>query len=458
MTNYEIWQAVLADFELKLSKANFTTWFKNTGIGNYDEGKVCICVPNNFTRSWLEKKYHGDIIKTLENITGKPVKKVDYKVENIKNIEEQECKLHSEPTVSTPKTPLYTHTRKDLVSKFGLNPKYTFDSFIVGKGNELAHAAAQAVAARPGEAYNPLFIYGDVGLGKTHLIQAIAHKMLENNPQTRILYVSSEKFTNEFVSGVKEGKLKEFKNRYRNLDLLLIDDIQFIGGKEQTQEEFFHTFNDLHQQGKQVVLTSDRPPKAIPSLEDRLRSRFEWGMIADIIAPDLETRVAILESKAQEKNFSVSPEVIQMIANSIQSNIRELEGALNKIIAYHQLKNSQPTKDSVKGILSSLATKPTQKSITPRELIMYVTEHFGISIDDILGKSREKRLAFPRQIIMYLMREELKLSFPAIGEELGGRDHTTAMHAHGKIVNELGSNIKLQQDVEHLKQKMFKKE
>jgi chromosomal replication initiator protein len=458
MTNYEVWQAVLAEFELKVSKANFTTWFKNTGIGKYEEGRICVCVPNNFTKSWLEKKYHSDIIKTLESITGKPIRKVEYTVENIKNIAEMECTLQDSTTVSSKKTPMYTHSKKDLVTKFGLNTKYTFKNFIVGKGNELAHAAAQAVASRPGEAYNPLFIYGDVGLGKTHLIQAIAQEMLANNPQTRLLYVSSEKFTNEFVLGVKEGKLKEFKHRYRNLDLLLIDDIQFIGGKEQTQEEFFHTFNELHQQGKQVVLTSDRPPKAIPSLEDRLRSRFEWGMIADVIAPDLETRVAILEHKAQEKKFTASADTILIIAKTIQSNIRELEGALNKVIAFHKLKGTIPTKESVSAVLNTYTEQMPTKKTTPKELIRLVAEFYDIGIDDILGKSREKRLSFPRQIIMYILREDVKMSFPSIGDELGGRDHTTAMHAHSKIRKNKDINQQLKQDIDLIRQKMAQRE
>lgn len=455
MTNYEIWQAVLADFELKLSKANFTTWFRNTGIGHYQEGQVVICVPNAFTKSWLEKKYHSDITKTLERVTQKPIKKVDYKVENVKHIEEMECQLQPESTVSTQENPIFSKPIKTLMSSFGLNPKYTFETFIVGKGNELAHAAAQAVANRPGEAYNPLFIYGDVGLGKTHLIQAIAHKMLVDNPQAKILYVSSEKFTNEFVATVKEGRVSEFKERYRTVDLLLIDDIQFIGGKEQTQEEFFHTFNELHQQGKQVVLTSDRPPKAIPSLEDRLRSRFEWGMIADIMAPDLETRVAILESKAQEKRFPIKQELLQLIASTIQSNIRELEGALNKVIAFHQLKNIPPSAETVKPILETFQEQTANQKKTPKELITLITGFYDISVDDVLGKSRQKRLAHPRQVIMYMMREELGMSFPAIGQELGGRDHTTAMHADTKIRKNLKEDPTLKQEVELLKQKMY---
>ncbi|PIR04544.1 MAG: chromosomal replication initiator protein DnaA [Candidatus Magasanikbacteria bacterium CG11_big_fil_rev_8_21_14_0_20_39_34] len=455
MTNYEVWQAVLAEFELKLSKANFTTWFRNTGVGHFQDGQVIICVPNAFTKSWLEKKYHSDIIKTLERVTQKPIKRVEYKVENMKHIEEMECQLQSQQTVSTQESPIYSKPVKTLLSQFGLNPKYTFDTFIVGKGNELAHAAAQAVANRPGEAYNPLFIYGDVGLGKTHLIQAIAHNILLNNSQAKILYVSSEKFTNEFVSAVKEGGLKDFKDRYRTADLLLIDDIQFIGGKEQTQEEFFHTFNELHQQGRQVVMTSDRPPKAIPSLEDRLRSRFEWGMIADVTAPDLETRVAILQSKAQEKNFPISQEYLQTIASTIDSNIRELEGALNKVIAYHQLKNIAPTKESVKSILDSFESQRVSRSITPKELIERVTTFYDVSLEDILGKSREKRLAHPRQITMFLLREELKMSYPAIGQELGGRDHTTAMHAHTKIQEQLKDNHQLKQEVDLIKQRFY---
>ena len=454
MTNHEIWQAVLAEFELNISKANFTTWFRNTGISKYDTGQVFICVPNAFTKSWLEKKYHSDIVKSLERVTNKPIKKVEYKVENIKNIEEKECTMIEILNSPAPQASFNSGEKRHLVT-FGLSPKYNFNTFIVGKGNELAHAAAQAVANRPGEAYNPLFIYGGVGLGKTHLIQAIGNSMLETNPNTKILYVSSEKFTNEFVNSVKEGRAKEFKDRYRSVDLLLIDDIQFIGGKEQTQEEFFHTFNELHQQGNQVVLTSDRPPKAIPSLEDRLKSRFEWGMIADISAPDLETRVAILQSKCQEKNFCLADNLIQLVASTIQSNIRELEGALNKVIAFHQLKNIDPSKETVKSIMSTFENQNMRKSLTPKELIEFVTRFYDVAIDDIMGKSREKKLSFPRQIIMYLLRRELKMSYPAIGNELGGRDHTTAMHAHTKITTEIENDLKLKQEIELIKQRFY---
>jgi chromosomal replication initiator protein len=461
MTNYELWQAVLGEFELKLTKANFTTWFSNTGIAEFNNGQVIICVPSNFIHGWLTKHYHTDLIKSIERVTGKPVKKIDYRVENVKNLKEQECvpqhtqTVQSFPQQNTSMGQAHHDEDKKPITPFGLQSKYTFNTFIVGKNNELAHAAALAVAARPGDAYNPLFIYGGVGLGKTHLIQAIGHAMLEKKPNTKILYVNSEKFTNDFISSVKEGRAKEFKDRYRNVDLLLIDDIQFIGGKEQTQEEFFHTFNELHQQGKQVVMTSDRPPKAIPSLEDRLRSRLEWGMIADIAAPDLETRMAILQAKCQEKRWSLPEEIIQLIASTIQSNIRELEGALNKIFVFHDLKNLDPTRESVKAILASMETQNTRRSATPRDIMNTVAKFYDISIADLTGKSREKKLSFPRQIIMYLMRNELDMSFPSIGHELGGRDHTTAIHASNKIEREREEDLKLKQDIEMIKQQLY---
>lgn len=459
MTNHEIWQAVLGEFELKISKANFVTWFRSTGICQFQGGYVVVCVPNTFTKSWLERKYHSDIVRSLERITAQPIKRIEYRVENVKNIEEQEYRPPEPPPLPTsqgPAAPLFTSERRPTPgSEFGLNPKYTFKTFIVGKNNELAHAAARAVADRPGETYNPLFIYGGVGLGKTHLIQAIGQAMIEKNAQTKILYVSSEKFMNEFITSVKEGHAKEFKDRYRNVDLLLIDDIQFIGGKEQTQDEFFHTFNELHQQGKQVVMTSDRPPKAIPALEDRLRSRLEWGMIADISAADLETRVAILQVKSQEKNFQFEPEIIQLIAATIQSNIRELEGALNKVAAFHQLKNIEPTKETVKSILQAHESQGMKKSTTPRALIAEVAQFYDIATEDIMGKSREKKLSHPRQIIMYLLRQELKLSYPAIGDELGGRDHTTAMHAHTKISGDIENDPKLKEEIEMIKQRLY---
>lgn len=463
MQNNEIWQAVLAELELSISKANFITWFKNTGIINFQDGSVVLCVPNTFTKAWLEKKYHVPIIKSLERITSKPIKRLEYKIDNLKNVAEQALRLESEPKpieqIIQPPAPTvsFTQPRQPLSSNgsFTLNPKYVFDTFVVGKGTELAFAAAQAVTNRPGEAYNPLFIYGGVGLGKTHLLQAIGNTLRKTNPSCNIMYTSAEKFSNDFISSIKDGTAKDFQNRYRHIDLLLIDDIQFIAGKDRTQESFFHTFNELHQQNKQVVLTSDRPPKAIPALEDRLKSRFEWGMIADVASPDFETRAAILEKKCNEKNFELSREVIETVATIIQNNIRELEGSLNKIIAYHQLKNSTPTKESVKSLLSSMENSIARRSLTSQQLLETVGQFYNISTEDIMSKNREKKLSFPRQIIMFLMREDLKMSYPAIGDELGGRDHTTAMHAHTKIATEIENDPKLRGEIELIKQKLY---
>jgi chromosomal replication initiator protein len=459
MNTHEIWQAVLGELELSISKPNFVTWFKNTDILNCQDGITVICVPNAFNQAWLEKKYHQMIVASLERITGKPLKKLEYKIFNIKNINSNEQAApeqapgseNYQPSVSAPEV----QRLPPKIGEFGLNPKYVFESFVVGSGSELAFAAAQAVVNRPGEAYNPLFIYGGVGLGKTHLLQAIGNNILKKYPHFNIMYASAEKFSNDFISSVKDGDAKNFQNRYRNIDLLLIDDIQFISGKDRTQESFFHTFNELHQQNKQVIMTSDRPPKAIPALEDRLKSRFEWGMIVDVAPPDLETRVAILQKKCMEKNFPLSQEILLNVATTIQRNIRELEGALNKLIAYHQLKNMEPTVASVKTILSSLEIRSINRSVTPQQIIEAACLFYSINNVDILGQSREKKFSMPRQIIMHLLRKELSMSYPAIGNELGGRDHTTAMHADNKITREMDLNLKLRQEIELIKQKLY---
>ncbi|HRY63093.1 MAG TPA: chromosomal replication initiator protein DnaA [Patescibacteria group bacterium] len=452
MTKDELWQAVLGELELSLSKANFITWFKNTFIIAEENEQVIIGVPNLFTQAWFEKKYHDLIIKTLKKITNNRVKNIIYKIE----VHKPDGLMLAEKIEVTFNQP--TREVEFLAStneSHGLNPKYTFEKFIVGKNNELAHAAAKAISEKPGEIYNPLFLYGGVGLGKTHLLQAVGHVLLLKNPKIKVLYTTCEKFTNDFVQAIRTGKTKAFQDKYRDVDLLIIDDIQFMEGKEQTQEQFFHTFNDLYQKNKQIVISSDRPPKAIPTLEDRLRSRFECGMIADIGEPDLETRTAILGAKLAEKNYFLSEEIINHIASTIQSNIRELEGALNRIIAHHELKKETPTLESVKAIVSGLVNLPRKGSIAPKLIIQTVSEYFSISINDIIGSCRKKELVVPRQIIMYFMREELDASFPNIGNELGGRDHTTAMHAHTKIKNKLIDDDKLRQDITILKQKIF---
>jgi chromosomal replication initiator protein len=448
MDNEQLWQAALGEIELNLSKANFTTWFKDTFIGLQENDRIVVCVPNTFTKAWLEKKYHKEIAAALESIASRKLKEIFYKVEQRKASPISDITKKARVSENNA-----TNEMSVPLNRFGLNSKYVFDSFVVGRGNELAHAACQAVAANPGHAYNPLFIYGGVGLGKTHLLQAVGHELAKKTD--KILYVSSEKFTNDYINAVKNGQVKDFKDKYRSADLLLIDDIQFMAGKDGTQEEFFHTFNDLHQANKQIVLTSDRPPKSIPALEKRLLSRFEWGMIADIGQPDVETRVAILEKKCREKNYSLEKDILHYIATNIQSNIRELEGALNRLIAYHEFNNYKPTIDTAKSILSGLMSTFQQKSTTPKSIIEAVSRFYDIGLKDIVGKSRKKELAGPRQIIMYLLREEINTSYPTIGHELGGRDHTTAMHAYNKISRELKENEKMKQEIDSIKQLIY---
>lgn len=463
MNTNELWQAALGEMELKLSKANFTTWFKSTFIAQFEDGELAVAVPNAFTKTWLEKKYHKDILTSLQNITGGGIKAIIYRVETRAPEAQQIYISHDqgseeETPVAFTNEPSFTQSQGQSShdsTDSPLNPKHTFATFVVGKHSDMAHAASQAVAAQPGTIYNPLFVYGGVGLGKTHLLHAIGNEVIRHTPNARILYVSCERFTNEFISSVRNGLAHEFKDRYRNVDVLLIDDIQFITSKERTQEEFFHTFNALKERSKQIVISSDRPPKAIPALENRLLSRFESGLMADVGAPDVETRMAILESKCSEKSYPLNRDLLYYIATAIQSNVRELEGALTKVIAYHQFKNVEPTIESIMPILTSYQPASIKKNVTPRQLIQTVAAYFDLEVEGLLGKSREKRLAFPRQIIMYLMRDEMKSSYPSIGAELGGRDHTTAMHAHDKITHAVQIDEKLQRDLELIKQRLF---
>ncbi|MFH1077670.1 MAG: chromosomal replication initiator protein DnaA [Patescibacteria group bacterium] len=455
----ETWQAALGELELTLSKANFTTWFKNTYISSTEDGKVVVCVPNTFTKAWLEKKYHDAVVRALRNVTNNTIREVSYKVEvkntsPIPNFQADEPVSASE-TSDASAFQQHSSLNAESPAETGLNPRYTFESFVVGKANEMAHAAAIAVATKPGENYNPLFIHGGSGLGKTHLLHAIGRYVKEKNPKSRILYVTSETFTNQFIQAIRGGQGRDFKEAYRNVDVLLVDDIQFIAGKESTQEEFFHTFNALHQSNKQIVITSDRSPKDIQTLESRLLTRFEWGMITDVSGPDFETRVAILEAKTRERGTTLGNEVLRYIAGTIQSNVRELEGALNKIIAYHQFKNMTPTLESVQAHLQSYLPSVPKRTVTPRRLMEIVTGYFDITLEELLGKSREQRLAHPRQIVMYLLRHEAKCSFPAIGDQIGGCDHTTAMHACSKIADLLKKDDLVKRDLSHLREKLY---
>jgi len=463
MTPQQIWEAVLAELELTVSRANFITWFKNTFLGSFENDEAVICVPSAFYKMYLEKKFHPTLVKLIEKNSGLQLRSLTYRIETKKVI------ITTTSAITPPSTPglapqesakisqisVKMEKIADTANNYGLNPRHTFASFVVGKGNELAHAASQAVANQPGRAYNPLFIYGGSGLGKTHLVQAIGNQLLKENKIKKVVYVTSEKFTNEFIHSIRSGNAKAFQDTYRNTDLLLIDDIQFISGKQETQEAFFHTFNTLHQMEKQVVITSDRPPKAIPLLEDRLRTRFEMGMITDIASPDFETRVAILEQKCQEKGFTLDKNTATLVASLVQNNVRELEGALNKIFAYYQLKNALPDEITIRSLISSLANSASQRIVTPKHIIQITAEYYDIRIEEILSSKRDKRLAYPRQIVMYLMREELKTSYPAIGAELGGRDHTTAMHACKKIEKEMEKNFKAKEEVNQIKQRMY---
>ncbi|MDP3004017.1 MAG: chromosomal replication initiator protein DnaA [Candidatus Azambacteria bacterium] len=454
----ELWKAALGEIELQVSRANFKTWLQNTSIADKKDGVVTIAVPNSFTKEWLENKYHKFILKSLRNLESE-IKEVNYQIkQNVikesfkgKNVFKEEDRIIKKQL---------DFQELNVNTLTNLNPRYTFDNFIVGPSNELAQAAALAVTKNLGKKYNPLFIYGGVGLGKTHLIQAIGNQVKKENPVKKVKYVTSERFTSEVISALRSGSLRpndidDFKKRWREIDLLIIDDIQFLAGKEKTQEEFFYTFNALYEAGKQIILSSDRPPKSIQTLEERLRSRFEGGMIADISYPDLETRIAILKSKAGEKSVVLSDEIFEYIAQNIKKNVRELEGALNRLIAAnYQVNQKELNLNDAKKILNSILNTP-KKSTTLKNIIKAVAEFYDVSEKDLLERSRKKEIVKPRQIIMYLLREELKSSFPFIGLKIGGRDHTTAIHACEKIRKEIELDSNLNDEINLIKEKLY---
>ena len=447
MTNEELWQAVLAQIQLNTSQANFATWFKNTEISSQKEGKVVVLVPNSFAKEWLENKYNKIILKVLHDLN-EGIKDVTYAVgkASLKT-------LKKEP-IEVPEINQLEFQEFKVDKETNLNPRYTFDSFVVGPFNELPHAAAIAVSKKPGLVYNPLFIYGGVGLGKTHLLQAIGNEVNKNFKKKKIRYVSSEKFTSEVVSSIQNQKMEAFKAKYRDVDVLIIDDAQFLAGREKTQEEFFHVFNVLYENNKQIIISSDRPPKAISALAERLRSRFEGGMIADVSTPDLETRIAILKTKAQEKKIEFSDEIYQYIASVIQKNIRELEGALNRLIVHQKLNNQKPDLETTKTLFKSILSS-SSKIVTPKKIIQIVAEFYDLKDKDLLATSRKKEIVKPRQIAMYLLREELKSSFPFIGRRFNGKDHTTAIHSYKKIVRELEKDKKLEEEIGLIKERVF---
>ncbi|GIQ70031.1 chromosomal replication initiator protein DnaA [Xylanibacillus composti] len=420
---HSLWQKILDDLQTKVSKPSFDTWLKSTKALVLNDQQLVICAPNNFAKEWLESRYTKLIRTAVIDILGK-----ELELRIVVEDDEPEEELEAKPPAVAAPPPL----GEERLAQ-SLNQKYTFDTFVIGAGNRFAHAASLAVAEAPAKAYNPLFLYGGVGLGKTHLMHAIGHYILDHNPSARVLYISSEKFTNEFINAIRDNRGESFRNKYRNIDILLIDDIQFLAGKEQTQEEFFHTFNALHEERKQIIISSDRPPKEIPTLEERLRSRFEWGLITDIQPPDLETRIAILRKKAKAENLDIPNEAMMYIANQIDTNIRELEGALIRVVAYSSLINEDITVHLAAEALKDIIPASRPRSITVHDIQQAVGEFFNMKLEDFKARKRTKSVAFPRQVAMYLSRELTDLSLPKIGDAFGGRDHTTVIHAHEKI-------------------------
>ena len=431
---HELWQQMLSIIQTKLSKPSFDTWLKSTKAVSLDDSKLVICAPSTFAKEWLETRYVKLITSTAYDFLGKQVD-VKFIVEDGMSISKKTAPAPSVPESSAPAS-------NERIANM-LNPKYTFDTFVIGSGNRFAHAASLAVAEAPAKAYNPLFLYGGVGLGKTHLMHAIGHYVLDHNPSAQVLYISSEKFTNEFINAIRDNRGESFRSKYRNIDILLIDDIQFLAGKEQTQEEFFHTFNALHEERKQIIISSDRPPKEIPTLEERLRSRFEWGLITDIQPPDLETRIAILRKKAKAENLDIANEALMYIASQIDTNIRELEGALIRVVAYSSLTNQDITTHLASEALKDIIPSNRSRIITIQLIQQKVGEYFGIKMEDFKARKRTKAVAYPRQIAMYLSREMTDHSLPKIGEAFGGRDHTTVIHAYEKISGTMKSDQEL---------------
>ncbi len=444
----DIWQATLSEVEKQVSKPSFETWLKTTRPVSLNNGTLVISVPNDFTKDWLQNHYAQLIVKALRDVSDNACS-VHFITPRLNQDETEEESIIDLPVPR----PNGNHVLR--LSSSWLNPKYTFDTFVIGGSNRFAHAASLAVSEAPARAYNPLFIYGGVGLGKTHLMHAIGHYVIEHTPSYRVVYISSEKFTNEFINAIRDNKTVDFRNKYRSVDVLLVDDIQFLAGKEQTQEEFFHTFNALHENNKQIIISSDRPPKEIPTLEDRLRSRFEWGLITDIQIPDLETRVAILRKKAVIENISVSNDVLLYIADKIVNNIRELEGAFIRVIAYSSLTNRRVSvplaEEALKDIISRQGKR---KLITIENIIKETAGYFALKPEDLKAKKRTRNVAFPRHIAMYLARELTDASLPKIGSEFGGRDHTTVMHAHKKICEDIAADSGVKAVIEQIIEKI----
>lgn len=450
---------MLSKIELDISRPSFLTWFQETGITHVHEGVATVCVPNAFVKEWLQNKFHKTILHAMRAIS-MDIKDIQYVIgrpEGIKPLALGHGELiKRRRPVAALDVGDDSGAIKDLTVDplTNLNPRYTFDTFVVGSFNELAHAAAQSIIKNPGMSYNPFFIYGDVGLGKTHLIQAIGNELLQKNTSYKVRYIPAEKYMGEIVEALKNQGMQQLKQKYRDIDLLILDDIQFIARTEKMQEEFFHTFNALYERNKQIIISSDRPPHAISTLEQRLRSRFEGGMIADVGQPDLETRLLILKIKTDMKHVTVPEDVLRYLAEKITKNIRELEGALNRIVVASKLSSAPMNVDAARRIVLSHAAAP-KKFVSAKKIIKVVSEFYDMSETDLLHRSRKQDVVKPRQIAMYLMREEMKSSFPSIGEKFGGRDHTTAIHSCEKVGKEILINPELGEEIRLIREKIF---
>jgi chromosomal replication initiator protein len=459
VTQGDLWQAVLGEIELSVSRGQFITWFKNTVLLRDEEDLVIIGVNNVFVKHQLDTQFRNLITDTLKK-NGIEPKQLEFKI----HVSAAQPHHTEEPILQQSSSPLLDQdspattspqavTSVSRPTKLSINDRYTFDNFIVGSGNELAFAACQSVAGNPGTKYNPLFLYGGVGIGKTHLIQAVGNAILAKNPRAKVVYISMEQFIQEYVQAVRFKKGSDFANHYRSADVLIIDDIQFITGKEKTQEEFFHTFNTLHQANKQIIISSDKPPKDIPTLEERLRSRFAWGMSIDMQIPDFETRCAIVQTKAHGQQAVLPNDVVEYLATNIQTNIRELEGALNQLLAFCEMRGLEPNLAIATSLLGVSKTRP--KHLSAKQIIERTARHCQIPLEDIVGPKRDKDIVVPRQVAMYMLRSELHLSFPKIARELGRKDHTTAIHSVDKIEQELRIDNNLRSAVAEIKEHLY---
>jgi len=447
MDNKELWQSVLAQVQFSVSRANFATWFKNTKIISIEDGKTIISVENSFSKEWLSNKYSSLILKILREL--KPeIKGIDFVIN-----QDEETKKHRRRKINKEEPQL---SFRELVvdQKTNLNPNYIFEKFIVGRFNEMAQAASWSISKNPGTVYNPLFVYGGVGLGKTHLLQATGNKIIESAPDKKVKYFPCEMFVSGIIGAIKNGNIENYKRNLKNLDVLIMDDVQFFTGKEKSQEEFFHIFNLFHQSQKQIILSSDRSPKAIPGLEERLRSRFEGGMLVDIGTPDLETRIAILKTKVEEKEIKLNDNIIEYIASNIRTNIRELEGALNRLLFFKKINNKDPNINDVKKLLSNIISIP-KKTVNFKKMIKIISEFYDLNKDDLLKKTRKKEVVKPRQIAMYILKEDLNESYPSIGRKFGGKDHTTAIYAYNKISENVKNNNDLFSEINLIRQKLY---